>query len=730
MGSLALNPEGVKQPTAEALEVRPDIVASEVTIPQGGTDAATFSDEAMATLILRDYETARGWLENNSWYLEWEWSDLLYQSPTLNYDGAGQSASDTPRVSDFTVNNAVTTMGGEVKRQIFAQQVPFVLRPRRDTSEISIKAWTALIDVLLKRANFEYELKRGINTMTLQGTMIAKAGWHTRKYTKLLPKRKGAPKKETLPVGGEHTVPTKESETFELVEKEVTESWPYFEYRELGTTIFDPKWAEYNHADRAGYAIDIDYVTVDDLAGLAQLDCYKIPDLDKLIETLFANPSGSASEATDISNNLSSSGAPAQHAESQSRNTSVNPLEKPLKLISRFDKHRRGALLLNEGNGQKFCIQNELSNDTSRPIPHFSAVWRWVQNTGYGIGLGRLAGCQQRVKQGVINHALRSLAYRFNAPLLTAQGTNAPTQNVLMRLGGFFPVAGQDVNKAVGFLPIPPVPPEAWQMLQWGDKSADENAGNDPAMSEGNISQRGSSAARTATGAARVAQKSDQRAADPIDNITEGVIVPVIEYFIDMVKMLKMPIAEIRDCLEEKLSAKILREFDMEKFLTAEMEVRVLAGQKLAVKASIAQILPLIMQFVQQPEIVKALHDEGKTVDFAVIMDLMIQFSELIGQPDIVRDMTPKEQQMVEAAAQHPALTAAQTAIQKEQLRGQNKIAEVQAKGQTDLQTHVAEQAVDKGIERLSGGQPLERAEGFDERKTDEQDLEQGVPGL
>ena len=85
---------------------------------------------------------------------------------------------------------------------------------------------------------------------------------------------------------------------------------------------------------------------------------------------------------------------------------------------------------------------------------------------------------------------------------------------------------------------------------------------------------------------------------------------------------------------------------------------------------------------------------------------------------------------MVEAAAQHPALTAAQTAIQKEQLRGQNKIAEVQAKGQTDLQTHVAEQAVDKGIERLSGGQPLERAEGFDERKTDEQDLEQGVPGL
>jgi hypothetical protein len=727
---------------ARGISPRPDIMQSEVVIAEGGDTGAvavSFEDNAAATLVLRDYEKARGWLDQNSMYMEWEIADILYQSPTLNYEGSDA----VPRVSDFTVNNAVTTMGGEVKRQMFAQQIPFLLRPRGATTNLSVKAWTALLEVLLARMDFQYHVKRAIDCMTLQGTCFTKLMWNTRTYTKHRPKRKGEPQQVELPVGGAVTVPTTESETFELIAELVTESWPAIEFRDLGSTLPDPRWSEYNHLDMAGYVVDVDYLTFDDLEGMRQLDCYSIPSTEELVDALFASPYGGASEASEIAQSLSSSGAPALHAESQTVNTSIDPLLRPIKIISRFDKWRTivvleggqfGLVTKNgsserawESYGTTYVIQNEPHKDPEKPdVRHCSAVWRWILNSGYGIGLGRLTGCQQRVKQGVINHALRDLAYRFNAPLLTAQGTNAPTSNVLMRKGGYFPVAGPDIRKAIGFLEIPPVAPESWSMLQWGDQSADQNAGNDPAMSEGNISQRGSSAARTATGAARVAQKSDQRAADPIDNVTEGIVVPSIYYLIDMVKMLKMPIAEIKKCLESKLEAQLVKELDMQTFLDAELEVRVMAGQKLAAKASIAQILPLIMQFVQQPDIVRALHDEGKTVDFAVIMDLIIQFSELIGQPDIVRDMTDKEKAMVEQAAQHPVLTKQQTDLQKEQLRGQNKLQEVAAKGDVDLKTKMAEAAIDK----LSGGQPLLRAEGFDERRTDQQELQNGVPGL
>src|ERR1700761_1896297 len=103
-----------------------------VDIPPGGTASPELSNEAAATLAVRDYERSRAWMEENSWYMEWEWSDLLHQSPTLNYS-QGDGNEGTARVSDFTVSNAVETMGGEVKRQIFAQQIPFMLRPRGKT---------------------------------------------------------------------------------------------------------------------------------------------------------------------------------------------------------------------------------------------------------------------------------------------------------------------------------------------------------------------------------------------------------------------------------------------------------------------------------------------------------------------------------------------------------------------------------------------------------------------
>jgi hypothetical protein len=719
-------------PLPEGEYVRPNIQRDQVAITPGGTTPAEFSDEAAATLAIRDYEIARAWLDQNAWYMEWEWSDLLHQSPTLNFTSTDGSYDAAPRVSDFTVNNTCETMGGEVKRQIFAQQVPFVLRPRGSTSQTMIDAWTALIEVLLDRMNFEYEVKRGIDCMTLQGTCILKGGWDTRTYIKNVPVRKGAPVRTDMPIGGEQQTPTTESDTFELEPKEITESWPFIEYRELGSTIFDPKWNTPNHPDMCGYAIDIDDVNFDDLEGMRQLDCYNIPDRAALEMWFFNHPEGSASVATQALNDLSSSGSPALHAESETKTTSVNPLETPVKMITRWSKQH--VISVVQINGRDYTIRNE-DNELCR-IPHFSANWRSIQNSGYGIGLGRLTGCEQRVKQGVINHALRSLAYRFNAPLITAQGTNAPTQNVLARLGGFFPVQpiGNNVKNSIAFLDLPPVPPEAWQMLQWANQSEQDTSGADQAFAQGNISKAGSSAARTATGASRIAQKSDQRASGPIDNVAEGIVIPYIEMLIDMIKMQKMPATEIREILSEKFSAQIMKEFDLQKFYDARLEIRVLAGQKLAAKAAIGQVLPFLMQITQQPQLIEQLHAEGKTVDMGVMFDLILQFSELQGQYDLFRPMTEKEQQQVAQAAANPVAAATQGKLAVEQQRGQNEIEKTKQKGVGDAQNIVLKAAVEHAT---GGGQsegkqesPLNRAEGYNTRADDEALLRGGIPQI
>jgi len=724
MASLATAWTSATEPLPEGEVLNPTIEPGQVLIPEQTTSSPEFDDEAAATLAVRDYETARAWLENNLWYAEWEASDLLYQSPTQDY--ANGSFSGTPRVSDFTVNDACSTMVGEVNRQLFAQQVPFVLRPRGKTTQIMVEAWTALLEVLLDRMDFEYHLRLGNATMGLQGTQVQKVGWHTRTYKRKVPKRKGMPQKADLPIGGETTVPTTESDTFEMVDKDVTESWPFIEYRELGSTLFDPKWNTPMRPDLCGFSVDVDDVNFDDLEGMQQLECYKekLPSREALIAHFFQNPEGTASPASESLKDFTSDGSPVLHAQGGTINTSVNPLDAVFKMITRWDKHRViGVLLMDE---KTFTIRNEPA-EMQRGIPHFTANWRSIQNSGWGVGLGRLVGCQQRVKQGVINHGLWSLAYTYNAPLVHARGIDAPTQNVQMMKGGFFPVTpiGNNVLNAVGFLPVPEVPADTWRFLAWGDQSADSSSGANDAFAQGDISKRGSSAARTATGAAAVSAKSNQRAAEPVDNVSNGIIIPVIDLLIEMVKMQKMPVQEIREVLEERLADKLTEEFDFQEFFDARLETRVLAGQKLAAKQGIAQVLPFLTQIAQQPDVIQKLHDRGETMDIGVIVKMMIDYSELNGQYDIIRPLTPEEDQKLQQGASNPKAAEAQTKIQVEQLRGQNKLAEVQEQGKVDLTTKLAEQA----IEKLGGGVPLERAEGFNERKEDEQQLTSGIGG-
>jgi hypothetical protein len=276
------------------------------------------------------------------------------------------------------------------------------------------------------------------------------------------------------------------------------------------------------------------------------------------------------------------------------------------------------------------------------------------------------------------------------------------------------------VRKAVGFMEAPPIPADAWKWLELSQQSADSLSGADRAMMQGNIGSPGSSAARTATGANRVANKADDTIADPVDAVAEGVIVPTILFLIKMVKE-KMPLEEIRRILKRDKAKIILTAIQEEQFLDAEFEVDVLAGQRLAAKAGIQQLIPFMLQVVQQPQLLQFLHEEGKTIDFGVILDLFLQVSELAQQPDVFRPMTPKELQQQQQA--NPVAQKVQGAAALEQAKTQGKVTQIQAKGQVDLANTAAELAMSK----TSDGLPLERAEGLVERGADEKILQQGL---
>lgn len=695
---------------------------SDIQVDETAQSAPVWQDDAAATLVWNDYQKSRAYLENNTWLLEWQTADVLYQAPTPDHYPRGGNAGRPERVSRFIVAKICNVIGTQIKRALFGDKVPFFLEPVGETTQEMADAWTDLINALLKRMKFQYHVGLQIDSMRLQGTGIGKPIWRTRLRKVVRRQRKATAPKINLPMG-ETEVPTLESDEFEKVPSTVLESWPCYEYRRLGTTLFDGKWSTPNHPEEsAGFAIDVDYPDFDDLNEMRQLSCYKdIPDAETLLWFFVNSPEGAAASASSLADFFTAMGGPMTHAEGENRQTSWSPLDKPLMLIERTSADHIMTLLVYEG--RKLLIRNEEHSDEE--ITHTTCNFWNIDNSGYGIGLGRLVGPDQRINTGVLNECLKMIAYPFNAPVMIPRGMNAPTQNVLSRLGGFWavdmPPGVSDVRRAAAFMEMPPVPPAAFEMLQQSQSSANDVSGANAPMMQGNLQSAGSTALRTAAGVNRTGDKADESIADPVDNVAEGVIVRTVMWLIKKVKE-EMDLGEIRAILTKRKAKLIIDAINAEQFLNAEFEVSVLAGAKLAAKQGIQQVIPFFLQLVQQPQILQYYHQIGKTVDFAVMIDLLLEIAELQGYK-IIRDLNPQEKQQFQQ--NNPEAAKSQTAIQVEQLRGQNKIAAVHAQAQDDLANKAAELAMQK----TSDGLPLERAEALAERSTDEKQLAVGMAG-
>jgi hypothetical protein len=371
--------------------------------------------------------------------------------------------------------------------------------------------------------------------------------------------------------------------------------------------------------------------------------------------------------------------------------------------------------------GRRKTIRNEKHGLDDHALG-YSATWWNIDNCGYGVGTGRLNAGDQRIEQGVTHASLKMIGFPFNAPLLYDRTAgNAPTQNMLVGLGmllGIDTGPSHDINKAFGFMKMPEIPPEAWKFLDLAHRGGENKTGADSIAMQGNVNTPGSSAMRTATGVQRAGGKADENVSDPINHL-EMVIKRWRAFQWDRV-LEDMPVAQIREILSNKFGEAILDQIDLDEFLDAEFEIKVLAGQKLQAKAGILQLIPFMLQIIQQPQLMQYLHEKGKTINFESIENIFQRMSELESWEDIFVDMTDEEKQTYQQ--QNPGAQKVAGALAVEKQRGQNKMQEVQGKGQVDLQNTLVEKALDK-----IGPEEMAEAEGRGERNTDMGELAGGI---
>jgi hypothetical protein len=705
---IASKPNGDGFPIGNRLT--PQIAARQVEVTPGGTKEPAFDDDAAATIVWEDFQRDQAWLDTNSWLAEWQQIDYLYQSPNFDRDWRG-AGSRTARISRFNVAKNSNTMSTQVRRGIFAEQIPFLLEATGKLAsdpdaQTYLDAATEILSVLDQRADFEYNMGLLIECQCLQGTGIGNAGWEEKTVVKKSRRRNVPTTSIDLPAGPPQEVNTVESDDFKIVEEEVTESWPFFEYRRLGTTIWDSKWRTPNRPDlSAQHKIDIDYVSLQDLQQMGMLECYKdIPSDDELVKYFLANPYGNAEEGTRTAGDMNIQNSTVLHAEDESENVSANPFEKPMLKLAYWTKERVVEVLCYEG--RRKVIRNETHELGSHALG-FAATWWNIDNCGYGLGIGRINAGDQRMNQGVLNEVLKMIGYWTQAPILynTADG-NAPTQNIVMGLGTMWGVnagPGGDVRKTMTYMEKPVIPAEAWKIMELAQQGgADEVGANSSAM-QGNISST-QGIGRTAAGVNRSATQADAQVSDPIAHL-EGIIVRWNRFKWQMIIEV-MPIAEIRSILSKKFGDAIMKAIDAEKFLDMEFNIKVLAGQKLAAKAAISQLIPFLLQLLQQPQLMEYLHQKGWTINFLAIEKIFMRVSELQGAEDIIVPLSPQEQQQV--AQMNPNAMKMQAAELQEKLRGANKIQSIQAQGSQDVQKEI----VKASLAHIEGAVPLDAGEG------------------
>ena len=658
-----------------------------------------YTDQAVLSIVVQDFNRSNTWLNDRRWPLMWTETDLLYQSPRSLSVFEG-SAVTRANVSRFTVAQQTNSIAPAISGAIFSDPTPFEIRPRPSVKQDTARAWKELIAELIDEIHMKQEASYGIQGMVNQGTVIFMGGWESVTRVESRYQRKKAPAQVSMPIGDPMTVFTKQSDEFEVVDVEITKNRPIFEKCELGTVFVDPTWNSPNQIWKARYIIRRRWINYDDLTKLRDNPSYDIPS-DEVLRFIFRPDSTEQTQGIDGAEEAMLSNSSIHHAARQDLDYSEDPLLQPMEILEWWSETDVRVVLQ-----QKVVLRNGPHRMPDKPF--FAANYWDIENAGYGMGVGRIAGADQRVEQGMINAILDILAFAVNPEYTILRGANVPTQDQRRRLGGIRVVDGPDAQRAISLVQQPQVPPDAWRAIQAAISSSEGATGADTASVQGSLPSRGSSIGRSGTGAGMISAASSGRLQSPVERFIDGVFIPYLKFLWAMVKEF-MPISEIRAILGDRAQDLVV---DFGDFMDAPVKFDTLAGTRLAARNRMAQALPFLLEVLGNQALVQQLGQTGWKVNALELVNMVLDMSEWKNQKDLIVQMTPQEAQMM--AAQNPGVVKAQAASAQQQQDQQFQMALEDKK----IAGRIAVDAVDKTHQSLIES-PLQRAASFAERTAD-----------
>ncbi|MCU1305175.1 MAG: hypothetical protein JWQ87_5459 [Candidatus Sulfotelmatobacter sp.] len=651
---------------------------------------------AALELVKNDASTAQSWLEGNQWNENWRQIDILYDSPRVF--SVWEGGTPKPSVVRYTLAQHVNSIHPTLIEGLFYNDECFVADPRPGTEAEVVRARSTVIKVQMDQMEFANEVSMGLFQTILHGTGIYKWGLQTVEEDYYTYEQAGAPLSQTNSLGQNITADTAASRKWKEIKKTRTVIKPFFENREIRNVLVDPK-LKIPDIRRAGFVIDKFYLTLVDILDLKADPNYAeyLTETEDEIKAWFDTPKEQPAQLGNLDTNP---GTPAIAGQGQPdwMETSQDPYEQGLMCLERWDAHKVITVLNN-----KKVIQ-------SRPnpygvIPFYSSNWYNRIKAFYGLGVGKMVGTDQRLQQGLENAGLELLQLIMDPPFAVSDDANVPTQNVRFRKGGMIKIKG-DVRSAIAPLEMPRLPlAEMFGFLQNSQSKAEAASGANELFSQGAMPGPGtagrSSATRNATGAAGVIGAQAGRMQGPLEHFINQVFVPWV-YQLDLLNrrfVMTTPdgAAMVRDILSDELGNDY--KFDESGFLSGRVKYGVKAGAHLAARKLAAQMLPVITQIFDNPQIQKQLNEVNE--EYVDIKELLLLWLETIGLHNRRSLIKPMTDQMKQAQKQQGEQAKLQAAMALDDHKAGNKSELQQQKSKEGIVRDVINRSLDQGGDYL-----------------------------
>jgi len=531
-----------------------------------------------------------------------------------------------------------------VQQTLFSGYRPFQIDPAPGTPIDAAVAQEAIVTAQLKTCGIKgVSAKQEIRAVTydglLYGTGFAFIGWQTKKI-KITKKR---PKHTTV------SIPTGQFGSVEAPQGDPDELEEYTEEKEINQPVLehvpirrmrvapDCRRGDVRTAKWAGRII---YLSAIELDQLRDVEGYNIPTREELIQLttpqrLDSIPQNQFDTQGGNSLSIANLATTPQKANPESLDANTaDPLSKDFEIFEYWTPYRV-VWVLND----QYPIRND-THDLGR-IPFLSFNFFEAPESLLGYGLGYWLTNYQKIAQGIINAYFDDLNLNMAGTYVRPAGLNSTAQAEFIFPGKVFKTDTPEQANGFKQLQRNSIGNDPIEIVQQVKAWAASISGAGAGVQGTNPGKTGDM--RNAAGVNLLASGENIKMQDLIDQISELILVPFIEFCIE--QNFKLKPSQIREMLSQELGD-AWRGTPLD-VINGTYRVTISAGSKLAARQALNQSLGFIESILQSPGTPVMLAQQAAKIDFKAMITALFESTGYPYQSQIIVPMNDEDKKRV-----------------------------------------------------------------------------------